>query len=82
LGKWLSLRFPILKNSPSAGNHYLSGEYAASPFADENQRHIDNASGQQAVRIKIVANHCKEIHKSDIILLQTGHDARAGYPAR
>jgi len=40
------------KGSPSAGDSYASGEYAASPFADENQRYIDNASGQQAIMMQ------------------------------
>jgi hypothetical protein len=46
--KWMYLT--SLPQSQSDSNNYRSGEYAASPFADENQRYIDNASGQQAVR--------------------------------
>ncbi|CAM0138071.1 unnamed protein product [Umbelopsis sp. WA50703] len=40
------------KKSQSDSNNYRSGEYAASPFADENQRYIDNASGQQAIMMQ------------------------------
>ncbi|KAG2176257.1 hypothetical protein INT43_005491 [Umbelopsis isabellina] len=52
----------VLKNPPrkdkskgkksQSGNNYSTGEFAASPFADDNQRYIDNASGQQAIMMQ------------------------------
>ncbi|KAI8580636.1 hypothetical protein K450DRAFT_236556 [Umbelopsis ramanniana AG] len=40
------------RNNQGSSSRHLPGEYDASPFADENQRYIDNASGQQAMMMQ------------------------------